>query len=164
MHLGGGREEEAGYIIESHESEKLALSTTEQPKLYVGQCNPMQQFRQLVCMSEGCEQAMSRLEELKCILCSGNLAEAGKRRILHCSSNAITDVYKVFKLLVRPTFAPASDVSYVCRRPCFKTLQKLHNHATAINSLLRQLGSPMLSAWRQSTSAETQTASCAEVQ
>ena len=118
----------------------------------------------VVAMSEGCEQAMSRLEELKCVLCSGNLAEAGKRRILHCSSNAITDVYKVFKLLVRPTFAPASDVSYVCRRPCFKTLQKLQNHATAINSLLGQLGSPMLSAWRLSTSAETQTVSCAEVQ
>ena len=32
----------------------------------------------VVAMSEGCKQAMSRLEELKCILCSGNLAEAGK--------------------------------------------------------------------------------------
>ena len=38
---GGGGEAEYNYIV-SHESEKLALSTTEQPKLYVGQCNPMQ--------------------------------------------------------------------------------------------------------------------------
>ena len=41
MHLGGGRQNII-IIIVSHESEKLALSTTEQPKLYVGQCNPMQ--------------------------------------------------------------------------------------------------------------------------
>ena len=47
MHLGGGGggggggEAEYNYVV-SHESEKLALSTTEQPKLYVGQCNPMQ--------------------------------------------------------------------------------------------------------------------------
>ena len=32
----------------SHESEKLALSTTEQPKLYVGQCNPVCNPMQLV--------------------------------------------------------------------------------------------------------------------
>ena len=37
----GGGEAEYNYIV-SHVSEKLALSTTEQPKLYVGQCNPMQ--------------------------------------------------------------------------------------------------------------------------
>ena len=44
---GGGGEEGRGggaeynHIV-SHESEKVALSTTEQPKLYVSQCNRMQ--------------------------------------------------------------------------------------------------------------------------
>ena len=104
-------------------------------------------------------KGMAKVDAFKCKVCSAVLTESKKRRVLHCSvRNAVSDVCKAFTVLVRPNFVPSSsEVSYVCRSPCFRILEKLHNHCSAINSLLNQLGCPLLSAWRQSESTASQT-------
>lgn len=84
----------------------------------------------------------------KCVICCAVLEESCKRRVLCSPESAVTDVYTIFKLLVQPKFVESASPSYVCRNSCFATLQKLVRHTSAANSLLREIGAPLLAPWR----------------
>lgn len=86
-----------------------------------------------------------------CVICTTLLHKASERRVLAGAES------EVILRLVQPNFVSASNTTnYVCRKTCFAALQKIHRHAEVVNSVLTELGAPVLISWREFRSVGTQ--------
>ena len=84
---------------------------------------------------------MSSTAVPRCIVCNSAVAIAAKRRVIHPCSEVNADVHEFFVRVVFPgyRFESKSGVSYLCRAPCFSSLEKAVKHHVALQGLLHSL-------------------------
>ena len=84
---------------------------------------------------------MSSTAVPRCIVCNSAVAIAAKRRVIHPCSEVNADVHQFFVSVVFPgyKFESKSGVSYLCRSPCFSSLEKAVKHHVALQGLLHSL-------------------------
>ena len=77
----------------------------------------------------------------RCIVCNSAVAIAAKRRVIHPCNEANADVHQFFVSVLFPgyKFESKSSVSYLCRAPCFSSLEKAVKHHVALQGLLHSL-------------------------